>query len=510
MSKSASNELHALIHKMTKAEKAAFKLQAFSRKGGKELLHVKLFDIIEKQAIYDELKAKKKMGSISPFYFASTKVYLYKNLLDSLVVSFEEDNYAVDFMKALVKIEILLRKGLYDQCKKLISRTKEEAIRLNHHETLAALGNFEAEIMIAISYKGIDEQKRKNVYDEIIAELNNVAGSVKYNDLVTRIFLLRRRAGIPRTREQLIFYKNILEHDLLTANPDTLNFSSRLSYYLLKSLCYGTLFNYNKAIINDKALIQLLENNPRYIAQKPRTYITALNNLIVNLKLSYRLNEIPMFLNKIQHVGHSDASMREEVFILHNYLKLEYYINTGDFDEGFELCLTLEKKIKQITSESHLKIVLFYAMAYTFLGAGKYHEANKYINRIINSADLQNRTDLYSFARIMQLIIHFELGNEDLADSLLKSVYRTLYKKNMLYKFESELLEFIGRRLRKIVDQKELLKAFTQLKERLQIITKDDFERNALNNFNLIAWLESKIQNKTLGQIVKSKLPPNS
>ena len=52
------------------------------------------------------------------------------------------------------------------------------------------------------------------------------------------------------------------------------------------------------------------------------------------------------------------------------------------------------------------------------------------------------RKDLQSLARILNLIIHYELGNTVLLDSLLRSTYRYLNKENRLSEIEKKFINF--------------------------------------------------------------------
>jgi len=54
-----SDQLHELIHALTKSEKRYFKIYSSLQAGNK--MYVRLFDLIEKQKQYDEAKLKSKL-----------------------------------------------------------------------------------------------------------------------------------------------------------------------------------------------------------------------------------------------------------------------------------------------------------------------------------------------------------------------------------------------------------------------------------------------------------------
>jgi hypothetical protein len=77
-----------------------------------------------------------------------------------------------------------------------------------------------------------------------------------------------------------------------------------------------------------------------------------------------------------------------------------------------------------------------------YFGSGNNEKAIEYLNKIINwKVDL--RTDLQCYARLLHLIAHFELGNYDLLEYLIKSVYRFMGKMENLSGVEEEMFSFL-------------------------------------------------------------------
>src|SRR5678810_1047405 len=65
----------------------------------------------------------------------------------------------------------------------------------------------------------------------------------------------------------------------------------------------------------------------------------------------------------------------------------------------------------------------------------------KYLTKIINwKVDLRN--DLQCYARLLHLIAHYELGNFEILEYLVKSVYRFMAKMENLSLVEEEILKF--------------------------------------------------------------------
>ena len=146
-----------------------------------------------------------------------------------------------------------------------------------------------------------------------------------------------------------------------------------------------------------------------------------------------------------------------------------------------------------------------YALAYIYIGLGEYKLANQNINLLLHNTDLDFRSDLFCFAHILSLIIYFEMNEEDMMEKQIRSTYRLLMKRNKLYNFEKQIIAFFKDSRNNVNSSSELTKDFIRLKKNIEDLTISNIERNALNLFDLISWLESKIEKKSFMEIKQKK-----
>ena len=121
----------------------------------------------------------------------------------------------------------------------------------------------------------------------------------------------------------------------------------------------------------------------------------------------------------------------------------------------------------------------------------------------MNESIESQKEDDFVFAKIFNLIIHYELGNEDQLPYLMRSTYRFLNKSKRQFKTEGAILRFMQTSLFTAKSKKDIV--FEELKTDLLKITKNQFEAKVLDHFDFISWLESKIQNKPFIEILKKK-----
>ena len=90
-------------------------------------------------------------------------------------------------------------------------------------------------------------------------------------------------------------------------------------------------------------------------------------------------------------------------------------------------------------------MVFYYRIACLYFGNGNNNAAIDYLNRIINFSIGHLGEDIQCFARILNLIAHYELGHYNLLEHLVKSVYRFLRKMEENNAVQEEILRFLRR-----------------------------------------------------------------
>jgi hypothetical protein len=184
--------------------------------------------------------------------------------------------------------------------------------------------------------------------------------------------------------------------------------------------------------------------------------------------------------------------------------KINKHFLEGSFSEGLKIVPHIEENLKkyELFLDRHRVLVFYYKIACLYFGAGKNEKAIDYLNKIINwKVDL--RTDLQCYARLLHLIAHYELGNFELLEYLTKSVYRFMAKMQSLTAVEEEMFNFLRQSFR--VSAHALKPEFEKLLEKLKNYEHNHFETRAFSYLDVISWLESKINNVPVQDIIRKK-----
>jgi hypothetical protein len=98
---------------------------------------------------------------------------------------------------------------------------------------------------------------------------------------------------------------------------------------------------------------------------------------------------------------------------------------------------------------------------------------------------------------------HYELGNYELMESLIKSVYRFMAKMKNLTVVEEEIFRFLRRSFS--VSPRLLKPELEKLLDKIKHLEKNRFETRAFAYLDVISWIESKVYNQSLSSIIKNK-----
>ena len=178
---------------------------------------------------------------------------------------------------------------------------------------------------------------------------------------------------------------------------------------------------------------------------------------------------------------------------------------TGTFQEGLTIIPHIEEKLKEyaLFVDSHRILVFNYKFASLYCGARKYATAIDYLHKIINDNQPGLRNDLQCYARLMHLLCHYEIGNEEILDSLIKSVYRYMFRLKNLTVVEEEIFTFLRHSTK--VRPKELKPGLKQFLEKIKHLEKNRFQTRSFAYLDIISWVESKVNEIPMEEIIHNK-----
>ncbi len=502
------NHLHQLIKSLSAPEKGYIKKQAMLHVIGSQNKYIKIFDAIDKQKEYDEKEIIRKF-KVEPTLnnFAVAKNYLFKFILKSL--ESYHNNVKSELRSLLNQIEILYNKNIPAIAKKMIIKAKSIAQQHELYEFMEELIDWEIILLV----EEATPNNYLNLVNKHFDELNETLEKKKiisgYKHLYHKLRAKALYTGLARNDEDVLQFQKIASEE---ANHDKnlLNtFNAQFYRNLMLSNYLFAINEQRKANVILTKNVELLDKNEHMLELNPFTYIGLLRNKAVNElslmmypQLFATLEQMDRFVEKHGHINRNFELLTEN-------LKLFIYLPTGQFKKALGIAEKVQNIYAQLPHTKSLKKekqLHHYALAYVYIGLGEFKLANQNINQLLLNTDLDFRSDLFCFAHILSLIIYYEMGNQDMIEKRIRSTYRILLKRNKLYNFEKQIISFFKKSQNEMSNGSDLLaKDFLKLKESIEAVTKSNVEKNALNLFDLISWLESKIEQKSFMEIKQQK-----
>lgn len=498
---SLSHDLFALITSLTKAEKRHFKLTVSPQKGEKNYL--RLFDAIDQQREYDEEALRRRFAG-EPFIrqLHVTKRYLYDALLHCLRAYHDESSANARINNLLHEAAILRQKGLREQALERITRA--QAIAEEHH-----LYHREIEVLRtrqAATPETVEE--RFNEEMKLIGAMENVA---RYKRLEALMLLMVVDKGVPRNEQERNAVLEIMNDPLMKKDIADIPLIARIHYYNVRTSYHYSALEFAQALPYARDQIALLESSEAILEDWKWEYIAMMNNFLILLDHSGHEGEFLDNLEKLKAIATSattralsDARVQAQAFNCALGLEFSYHMERCNFERCRSLIAEIESGLVRFSAHiSETEILRFhYLFAQINLITGRYQDALRAINIALAYEWSPTRRLLYNTARVMNLLIHYELENLDLLEHQIKSTYRFLRKQSGLYKMEEALLRAL-RRIPALNGARSTQRFFEEIRGEIAALADDPFERVILYYFDFISWLDSKIERKPYREILE-------
>jgi len=494
-------ENYELINSLTKTEKRYFKLYTGFQQGDKTYL--KLFNIIDKQTIYDEKKINQQfLKTSASTNLPAIKKYLFEQLIASIKSYGAYKDLDSDHTDLIETYKVLHYKGLYGMSESLLKKIKQVTLEddafARHFSVL--LMEYHREVF------NPDSANPENVV-RILNERRNTLTIMDNYLTVGHVFTLvrlhLRKKLYSRNKQDKDALTKIVAPVLKTTEADML---SRTALGLRNiTLCdyYLAVGKPKKAFETSKKYLELRKN----AGSNDKLDLQTLNEYFQHIVLCTRsgffegfeanMNEFKSMLDTIRN--------KEKYFMIyekwHNSAFI-YYNRTGQFAEG-ELFLQKEQK-KNADLEKNFsmksKITLWYFTAYNRFSVKEYKTALKWTQKIMNNAN--DEVEEFSFTKLLLMFIHYDLKNYELLEYQVRSAERMMKKSNRLYKCEKLLLDFF----KSVSDgdsssmRRQQLEA---LKKKVSLLFKMYYERGFSYYFDIQSWIESRLGDKDFAQVVR-------
>lgn len=508
MPKTQKESLFRLVKSLSKSEKRQFKLYVNRLESNTDKKFIALFDLLDKMSTYDEQKiANSKI--VKREQLSNVKSHLYRQILVSLRLSISSTNKRLQLREQLDYVYILYNKGLYEQSLQMLQRVKAQAIKLDERATEFQAIEFEKAVQTQyLSKTSFDYVSEIATQSTQIASLNEV--TAKLSSLALLLYAKNVHYGYVKNDKEFRDITRFFESHIEEIDLENAGFSESFWYYkshLLYSILVQDLLSAYKFA---NKWVELFYMSPDMIQLHPVFFIRGHQHLFEILYLLKYMSKFKMALERFESTLAQPSFPKNHnispyIFMGRYNNKINFHFLEGSFDEAIPLIPDVLNGVVQHADQldQHHIMVLYYKIACIYFGAGNLQKCIAYLQLIISDKSLRVHQDLMCFSRVLNVVAHYDAGLDYELETQVKQTYKFLLKMDELQAVQKEMIRF----MRSLTDiyPNELKQAFRQLHASLKRFENDPYEKRSFLYLDILSWLESKIENRSIGEVIREK-----
>ena len=506
MKKSSSDFIFRLIKSLTKSEKRYFKIYSnrFTYKDKQKYLD--LFDAIDKQKEYDEEALKKKFeGEKFLKHFPTVKSRLKDMVLTCLREFTKDKSHRSKLEEQLFQVNFLFERNFVKEAIPIAKRIYKKAL----DSELFDIAIHALELTIPI--EGILIEDLDEVHEKKLHCIQLLRNQIDFSWLKKKFFQMNRNHAIVRSEKQAENLDYFMKHPLLQRGDTAITFITKSDFHQIHAMYAGIKGNYLIAYQYWSASIQEMEQIRDKISLFPRQYWGGYLNLLYIAMILGKYDEViqgfALLSEKAKKYHFSKNSAFERVYFEWQYKHLlTAYTNQCKFKEAEKIMLELIEKfhhLKKILS-SNQKVAFQMIMAGRYLISGEADKALNWLQMIPQKKSASVGDEFICVARVLEIFAHYELQNFLLLESLIRSARRFFQNAIHAHQAEKLILQYISKVIN-LVSKEEQHTIWEELKMSLLPLVEIEYERYFFDYFPFINWVEAKIQNRPLKEILIEK-----
>lgn len=500
--------LFELIGSLTKSEKRSFKLFAKRSGATSEAKFIRLFDAMERIDNYDEPAIRKRLPGVSNTQFANLKSHLYGQILASLRLSNIKHDIDIELRERLDYIRVLYKKGLYHQSLRVLNRAKNTTGYYRKDLFQLALLDYEKQIrsqqVFDLEEAHADQLDQQT--DQALVRFSNVQ---KFFTLAIKMKARFVEKGMVKNESEMNNLRALFYTSLPTYKEEDLAFNEKFYLYRASYWFSYLTYDFHSCVKYAEKWIKIFKETELH-KKRRAGFLKGLNRL---LQSAFRVDDLVKFEQYFQELlgfetveGPTLASNTQALLIKYKALQtFNRVFLKAEFDQNQESIKRILEEVESNKSfiDMHNLMVIYYKAGVFYFALGNHRESRFYLNKLINDKD-HLRSDLKGFARLISILIDYDSGEEEQMENRIKSALTYIKREDDLGEFQMSFLNFIGK-LGSVYPQ-DLKNTFLELRTHLVQLKKDPYAAKPLLYFDLISWLDAKIERKEFSTIVRNKV----
>ncbi len=506
MPKTPSDKLYRLVSALTPTEKRYFRI--FVRgKTERDSKYLQLFEAMSSAQEFDEEQFKQKIYKGHPVEgkkFSELKAYLYDLVLKCLQ-NFDEQ-HSVDYKigQLLQSTMVLFRRGHYSDCRELLQKARKIAVHFECFSYQLEIIRWEKQLAYTQMDADFLDKNLEQLHFEESRALEQLQNLAIYRKAFFEVYAVVKREALLRNKDRMDKMRQIVRGTAFQTLDHAISHSARVQQLRTLNLYHYAALEQEAFYDSGVKLIDLIESQPHFLSDNLADYIAALSNLVLACGMLKKYDEVRICLKKIRELRPLTADDSRKIHRQYFTIFFALCTYSGDFEAArreMEIC---QAEAAAFDPRYYETASFYYQYALISFGCEDFNNAMHYLNEWHNQPRSVEREDLQTVARIFSLILHIEMGNTLLIESLLRSAKRFLKKKNRFQDLEQRFINFVAE-LNRTPKGKTQIEIYEKMHQELHAADNLPATKALLQTFDLDAWLLSKIKGQSFAAIVREK-----
>lgn len=488
----STDDLHKLIRSLSANEKRYFKVYSSRQNAKDNKNYIDLFDALDKMPEYDEALLKKKLKN-SPVVktLPVIKNYLHSHIMRSMRLYRTDNSIKETILNLMLDVFIYREKGLYE----MQMKTLKKAWSIAEKYDVVYL-----QLQILHQMKLLELHMSKRNANDITKEIHKQEGIVlrrlteelKLGEIYYELWSQYKVDSLLNDSSAIERYNNFKQSPYMQDYKTVETFNAK--WYFLRSYSLISRFNNEntKALEYYRELLKLFEKYPHHKMADQGEYAIALNNFLGALHRAGQHHEFMPVIDRLKEIIPSNATEALNIFNYVSNNTLLYALSTHKYELKDQLFSDIRAGLKEYSSimKEQVKVGLLYNMCAMAFTISNFKEALDIADEMIDMR-AESRRDLQYGVQLFRLIIHFELGNYALLESLIRSTSRSLQKDNVYAAFEKLLTGNLRKLIASLPDKH--IDIYNVYYEDLIMLKAANPNYKFVIMSEALAWLHSKI-----------------
>lgn len=497
-----ASSLLVLVRSMTKAEKRLFKLSSNIQKGDKR--YMKLFDLLEECSSVEEAAGRFAQETGGGCFEMAAK-HLYKLLIGTLTHLRGRHDIQSRIFARLSEADILFRCGLVQAALAELARAKKTA---QQHELYALLLQIRQTELRYLGQDGFTLLSEKSLIEKQM-KINRTLSHLRYAAQHMQLYEILKHRSLHQTESRSEHQRQSLNDLVLSelniiANNSYSGFEVDKLHQLFQSTYFLQSGSYKVAIRAYLRLLELFDENPGRMLNPPTYYLDAITGMLDTLQLAGLHAEMPLFIDRLRELAAGDYTADFSFAVSARVFLYDFSrcLGLGDIAAAEALYTAAEAPLFRRMTALSLDIQLllsFDAVVLRFIG-GHLREARKAMAGILGTGQVLDNFPIYRVVRLLNLLLQAESGHLDYIENEIKSVRRSAsFEKN-----GSEKLIFRFVRSYPLTRERRA-RLWQRMRPEIEAVETDPYERPLLKYFDFMAWIEHRLTDIPLADILALK-----